>query len=306
MIGGIDLGGTKIEARLFGGPGGTARAVRRVPTPTDSFARMVEALQDQIAWLDSEAGDPALPVGVAVPGVVDPATGALGAANIPSDGSSLQAALEARARRPVPVVNDGLAFALSEARGGEGDGAPGCVVGLVFGTGLGGGVATGGALPPRAHGLGVEIGHVGLPARALLRHGLPLWTCGCGKTGCLESYLSGPGLRALGRWRTGHPMSGPEIAAGHPDGEAVLDLWADLAGDGLQAAVLAFDPDEIVLGGGLSNLPGIDRRLAAALERHALLGVRPPRVRLARHGDASGARGAAILAADAAGRDAPC
>ena len=297
-IGGIDLGGTKIEARLFAGPKGETVRVRRVPTP-GTFDAMVAAVAGQIGWLRSESGQGAMPVGVALPGVIDPVTGACRAANIPADGRRIESEIASASGRPVPLLNDAMAFALSEARGGAGEGAR-VVAGLIFGTGLGGGVAVDGMPPPRHAGLAMEIGHVGIPARALERHGLPLLTCGCGKSGCLEPYLSGTGIGTLSEHLLGTRLSGPDLARGEAEADAVLSLWADLAGDGLSAVQLLLDPEVIVIGGGLSNLPGIAGRLETSLARHALLGARVPSVRIARHGDSSGARGAALHAASLA------
>ena len=294
--GGIDLGGTKIEARLLDGAGALTRAVRRVPTPAHDFDAMVGALAAEVAWLEGLAGGP-IPVGLAAPGVVDATTGAVHAANLPGAGRSLAAALRERSGRAVTLVNDGTAFALSEARGGAGEGAR-VVVGLVIGTGLGGGVCIDGAAPPRHAGLGLEVGHLGASARALAAHGLPSWPCACGRSGCLEAYVSGPGLARLAAWRTGAPVS----AAARRD-EATLTVWADLMGEVLATVQAVLDPDRIVLGGGVSGTAGIEGRLAGALARHRLSGARAPEIRVARHGDGSGARGAGLLARDrAAGR----
>lgn len=281
MIGGIDLGGTKIEAQLFDPSGAPVGPASRVPTPRQSVADLVAALAGRIAWLDAAAGS-AVPVGLAHPGSVDPATGRLFAANLVASGHPLGPALSEAAGRDVPMLNDGLAFALSEARGGAGTGR--VMLGIVAGTGLGGGVAIDGRVPPRAGGRGLEIGHVGLPARALKRHRLPLRTCGCGAEGCAEMYCSGTAITFLRATVPGDP----------------LGVWADLLADTLSAAILTLDPDVIVLGGGVSRIPRIDARLSRALDRHALGGATPPPVRLATFGDASGARGAALYAAEPA------
>lgn len=300
MIGGIDLGGSKIEARLFDGPEAITRTRHRIPTPAMDYAALVEALVAQVRWLETQAGT-ALPVGVALPGIIDPASGICTAANVPVTGRTLAADLAARLGRTLPLLNDATAFALSEARGGAAEGSP-SAVGVILGTGLSAGYTLGGAPAPRASGLAVELGHIGLSARALSRHALPLLRCGCGRLGCLERYLSGPGLRALSIDVTGQDRSAEEIAeaaiSGETDAQHVLDIWADLAGEMLDMLHLMLDPAVIVLGGGLSNLPGVTERLAAAHATHRLGDTRLPDLRLAEHGDSSGARGAALWARD--------
>ena len=297
MIGGIDLGGTKIEARLFDEAGGETLESRRVPTPLDSFASMMTALCDQIDWLRYRAGRADLPTGVAIPGLLDPVTGISFVANIPAQGRSVRDALSARFGQAIPVANDCMAFAYSEARGGAAQDAR-TVVGLILGTGVGAGLCIDGAIPHRHGGLPVEIGHLGASARMVARHGLPLIPCGCGRAGCLERYISGTGISALAEHITGTRIEASDLAAS-PHAEEVLAVWADLAGECLDALQITLDPDCIVLGGGLSNLPGIERRLSDALARGRLGPARAPAIRLARFGATSGARGAALLAREA-------
>ena len=298
LAGGVDLGGTKIEARLFAGDGLDTVETRRVPTPRD-FAAMIAALADAAAWLRGRAGDPALPVGLALPGTLDLAAGTCRAANLPDGGGPVGAALAAAAGAPIPLLNDAAAFALSEAHGCP-PGA-GRVLGLILGTGLGAGMAAGSEGRRTARSL--EVGHLGMPARALARHGLPPLPCGCGRVGCVETYLSGPGLAALAQRVLGRPLPAQTMAIGDPGAKEVLALWTDLAGEGLSAVPALLAPDLIVLGGGLSNMPGIAERLSDGLARHLLPGAALPAIRLAAHGDSSGARGAALVAL---GKAAPC
>ncbi|WP_353476609.1 ROK family protein (plasmid) [Salipiger sp. H15] len=299
ISGGIDLGGTKIEARLFG-PDLETLDMRRTATPTQDFAGFIAGLADQVRWLEDRSGaGKALPVGVGLPGLVDPQTGQAFAANIPVSGHDLPGALADALGRPVPLINDCLAFALSEAHSGAGAGAR-SVIGLIMGTGIGAGHALDGALPHRRNGSALEVGHIGLPAHALLAHDLPLRDCGCGRRGCYEAYVSGPGLAWLAAQWLGEPVAAPELARRAAEGDAgataALELWATLAGELLLALQLSHDPDCIVLGGGLSQMPGVEDRLAAALDRTRLGTMRPPVIRIARHGDSSGARGAALHA----------
>ncbi len=290
--GAIDLGGTKIEARLFG-PGMETLATRRLPTPRHALAPFLEALSRQVRWLEAEARDAQLPIAVAVPGVIDATSGKVQAANLPQGDYALASALAARIGRRLPLMNDAMAFAWSESRGGAADGARN-VLGLILGTGIGGGVVIDGRLPTRHAGLAVEIGHIGLSARAMQRHGLPILDCGCGRQGCVETWLSGPGLTRLAE-RAGIGALSPAQLPGHAQGAAVLEIWADLMGEVLADLQMLFDPEVVVLGGGVSNLPGVTELLSNALDRHRL-GTRAPAIRLAQHGDSSGARGAALLA----------
>ncbi|WP_411957845.1 ROK family protein [Paracoccus homiensis] len=295
ICGGIDLGGTKIEARLFDAAMVTVRT-RRIPTPGSDFDSFIAALTDQVLWLQGQADDAALPVAISIAGVIDPQTGLATAANIPVSGRNIGAALKEGLGRDLPLINDCMAFTYSEACGGAGDGAE-SVLGLILGTGVGAGLVQNGRFPPRHAGLAVEIGHLGVPARALARHDLPLWDCGCGRTGCYENYVSGTGLTRLAEW-AGSAVTDPASIAASDDPKArrVMQIWADLTGEMLYTAQIMLDPAVIVLGGGLSNIPDIDRRLAAALSRLRLAGARLPQIRPARHGDSGGARGAALMA----------
>lgn len=293
--GGLDIGGTKIEARLFDADLGTIDT-RRVPTPRDSADAFFAALGEQVAWLRDRAGAD-LPVGIAMTGLVEPDTGIAQTANLPISGQHMATRLTAAAGRPLPVMNDSMALAFSEANGGAADGA-GAAVGLIIGTGLAAGICIDGRPAARFGGIAVELGHCGMPARALARHGLDLWTCGCGRSGCIEAYVAGPGLsRLAGHMGLGRVAPADLGArAGDPAVEAVLTAWADLAAEALEVLQMTIDPTIVVLGGGLSRMPGIVERLEAALPARLMPGTPRPVLRVARHGDASGVRGAALLA----------
>lgn len=295
--GAIDLGGTKIEARLFDASMQTLD-LRRVPTPSGDFASFMAALVGQVRWLERRADDPALPVALSIAGVIAPDTGICTAANIPVTGQALGHALRDALGRDLPMLNDCMAFAYSEAHGGAGCGAR-SLLGLVLGTGVGAGLVIDGRLPPRHAGLAVEIGHTGIPARALARHGLPLWSCGCGREGCYENYVSGTGLRRIAIWAgldDPEPVSVAARARTQPEAARVMAIWADLVGEMLYTLQLTLDPQVVVLGGGLSNIPGLPERLTEALLALRLGQARPPLIRVAQHGDSSGARGAALMA----------
>lgn len=301
ICGAIDLGGTKIEARLFGA-GMTGADISRVATPTESYGHFMQALCGQIDWLCATAGAPDLAIGLSLAGVIDPATGRAFAANIPITGQDVAADLRARYGRCMPILNDCMAFVYSEAHGGAGAGCP-VVIGLIMGTGVGAGIAINGAFPPRHNGAAIEIGHVGMPARALAEYDLPIWPCGCGKSGCIERYVSGTGLAALSAHRLGEHLSNEDLvaraAAGHGAAESVMEEWAALCAETILTLQLVADPHCVVLGGGLSKIPGVAARIAGALERRRLGPLRPPMLRIAQFGDSSGARGAALFARNA-------
>lgn len=309
MIGAIDIGGTKIEARVFDA---AARSIqsRRLPTPRDGFDSFIDALSDQIGWIEAQvANGPEtgaktdVPIGLSLAGYVDPDTGRAIAANLPIGGRDVGAALAARHGRAFPIVNDCMAFAYSEANGGAGAQAR-SVVGLILGTGVAAGVCYDGAFVPRHGGLAVEVGHLPVPVTTAARLGLDPLECGCGAVGCLETYASGPGLARLAKRRLGHEVSGPELSAALDSGaawaEGLRADWADVAADVLSILRLTLAPEVIVLGGGLSLMPGVTTALSRALLTKPLGGALQPAITLAQHGDSSGARGAALIARDMA------
>lgn len=297
VFGAIDVGGTKIEAVLFSD---TLLPLekRRIETPRQSYAHLMDAIVEQARWIEDKAGQ-LPPIGIGLPGLVDAATGLSTTSNLPATGHGLAADLLARLGRPVPVENDCKCFALSEANGGAGAGFR-TVFGLILGTGVGGGVCVDGRLVRGLNGLPGEVGHFGLPAERVARHGLPVLACGCGRSGCYETFVSGPGLTRLAAHVTGQAASPEQIASGDARGETamrhVLDIWLDLLCELIHTIQLTVDADCIVFGGGLSRMPGLAERLAARFDAHKLPGVRSPQFRIAMHGDASGTRGAAILA----------
>jgi N-acetylglucosamine kinase len=296
--GGIDAGGTKLDAQLFDADMQVV-AHRRIAAPAGGFDAFADALAEQARWLMHTSGEADLPIGIGLPGIVDPDTGETTAANVPASGRNVAAALRARLGREAVFGTDSVAFAVSEARGGAGEGCR-SVVGVVIGTGVGAAHVIDGRVPPRANAMAVEIGHVGTSGRVLAAHGLPQTRCGCGRLGCVETWVAGPGLARLAAHVLGAPVEPPDLPS-HPEGERVLAIWADLAAEALDTLHLLLDPDCIVLGGGLSLLPDAPGRLARALAARRLGQVRLPDISLARFGDASGGRGVALMARERAG-----
>jgi N-acetylglucosamine kinase len=298
VCGAIDLGGTKIEARAFDASMHTIE-VKRIATPTTNFDAFMVGLCAQIDWLHAISAQTDLPIGVSLPGIINPVTGVASASNIPVTGHNIGAALKAHYGHDIPLGNDCMALAYSEANGGAGQNYP-SVVGLIIGTGVGAGLCVGGALPYRHSGLAVEIGHIGMSAQAVARHNLPLWPCGCGKTACMERYMSGRALTSLYQLKTNETCSGKDIAAQSEAGEEiaqqVLSIWEDLVAECLFAIQLTLDPACIVLGGGASLIDGLVPRLTQALRQKQFSDTGQPEILLAHHGDSSGARGMALMA----------
>lgn len=295
--GGIDLGGTKCEAGLFDGGFGLIGSRRR-PTPT-VYEDLVEELAGQVAWLRQKAGG-AVAVGIGIPGFFDPLTGLAHTANLVATGHPLKADLRARLGFDVPVGKDLKCFTLSEANGGAATGFR-SVFGLILGTGVGGSYAENGRISASRNELAGEIGHLGVPLRLSARFDLPLWSCGCGLAGCFEPYASGPGLVRLARHYEGLEVDTLGLiarrVAGDPAAMRIFAIWLALVAELLVAIQLAYDPDCVVVGGGLSKIPGIEADLTAALDAARLPGSAMPVILRPRFGDSSGTRGAALLGA---------
>lgn len=299
--GSIDVGGTKIEAALFDSDLEPV-AKHRIETPKDNYDALVAAIIEMAGWLDQTAGA-AMPMGIGLPGLIDPLTGLSVTSNLPATGHSLSKDISARLGREVRVENDCKTFALSEANGGAGASFR-TVFGLIIGTGVGGGVCIDGKLQTGLNGLPGEVGHFGIPGHLVAEYGLPLLPCGCGRTGCYETLVSGVGLGRLARHIGGTSMAAADIISaansGNAEARRVRDIWLHLLAELVLTIQLTVDPDCVVLGGGLSNIDGLDRDLARVFETHKLHHVRSPAIRIAKYGDASGGRGAAILAQKAA------
>ena len=304
MFGGIDLGGTKIEACLFDADLFPVLS-RRIATPATSYSDLVDAVIEQYDWLcmraTSEFGQRGrLSLGIGIPGVIDRKNGLSKTANLPAHDMPLRDDLARRIGFAVPILNDCKCFALSEANGGAGAGFA-TVFGLILGTGCGGGVCHHGRLVTGRNDLPGEVGHVGIPAHHPALRDLPALVCGCGRIGCFETLVSGPGMQALSRHRTGSERTPQEIALGASRGEPamrrVYDTWLDVLCELVHMIQLTIDPDCIVLGGGLSRIEGLVGSLSDRFDRHRLTGTEAPAFLAAKFGDSSGVRGAAMLAA---------
>ncbi|UWQ13203.1 ROK family protein [Aliiroseovarius sp. M344] len=290
---GIDLGGTKIEVQLFGDDWSVAHR-HRVSTPTE-YEPLVRAIADQIRWADDLAGG-AVPVGVGAAGLLNPATGLALTANLPASGKPFQRDIEAAIGRPITYVNDCRAMALSEAIFGVGQGQR-TVVALILGTGIGGGIAVDGSILQGPTMTGGEFGHTAAPAHLVAKYDLPVVTCGCGRQGCVETYIAGPGMCRLAKALTGEDIDPPQIAARRTgDMAQVWSVWCEMTAELLHTITMTVDPNLIILGGGLSQIDGVVEDLTAAALRVQIGDFGSAKLVLAEGGDSSGARGAAYAA----------
>jgi fructokinase len=288
---GIDLGGTKIEG-IFLDKQGDTLARRRLPTPAGSYPETVRAIVELVNLLEAAAGSRGT-VGVGMPGAISPKTGVVKNANSTwLNGRPLDRDLEAALGRPVRLANDADCFALSEATDGAGAGAP-VVFGVILGTGVGGGIVVDGRLLRGADAIAGEWGHNPLPWPEPGE--LPGPPCYCGKAGCLETFLSGPGLaRDHGQGLTGEEVAA-RAAAGEPAARVGLDRYADRLARGLASVVNVLDPHAIVLGGGLSRIDALYETVPSLMSKYVFSDRVAARLLPPRHGDASGVRGAAWL-----------
>lgn len=292
---GIDLGGTKIEAQIFDA-NWICVDKRRVETP-QSYAGIVTAIAQQIAWADVRAGG-ALPVGIGAAGLVRPATGQAYTANLDAMDRPLPSDIAKAAGRKITYINDCRALALSEAVFGAGRGkSP--VAGLILGTGVGGGLAIDGRLAPGFAAVGGEFGHFTASAHLIKLHDLPVLKCGCGRMGCTETLVSGPGLTRLAQRFVGKELTPEQLVEARAVNAMAAQawrVWCDLLADLLITLVFTTDPSAVVIGGGISKIPDLIRDLTVPLQKAQLPGFAIPELLLAEGGDASGARGAAYAA----------
>jgi fructokinase len=296
---GIDVGGSKIEGIALEGSQEVAR--RRVETPRDDYAATIRAIASVVADLERAAGAGGT-VGVGIPGTVSPDSGLVKNANSTwLLGRPLNTDLEHALGRQVRIANDANCFTVSEAADGAGAGAD-VVFGVIIGTGTGAGITVRGRVLTGPNGIAGEWGHNPLPwAGGDESPGPP---CYCGKHGCVETFLSGPGLTRDHEQRSGRRRPAIEIAALAASGDAVANetmaCYEHRMARALAAIINVVDPDVIVLGGGLSNIERLYAsvpRLWGAYVFAAGAADARPRTRLLRavHGDASGVRGAAWL-----------
>ncbi len=292
---GIDLGGSKIEIIALDAAG-QIRARHRAPTPRDDYAATLRAIAELVTTVEIELGQTGS-VGIGMPGALSPATGLVKNANSTwLNGQPLDRDLEALLQRPLRFANDADCFALSEASDGAAAGA-GVVFGVIIGTGAGGGIVVNGRLLQGPNGIAGEWGHNPLPWPEPAE--LPGPACYCGLHGCIETWLSGPGLARDHRLHTGAEKDAAAIAAaaenGDPMAAATLSRYEHRMARALASIINVLDPEVIVLGGGLSKLARLYERVPALWGEYVFSDRVDTRLAPPLHGDSSGVRGAAWL-----------
>ena len=292
---GVDLGGTKIEAAAVDGGGGI-RLRRRAATPAGRYDAILATVADLVASLESELGARAS-IGVATPGALSLANGRVKNSNSTVlNGRFFRKDLERKLGREIRMANDANCFALSEAVDGAGRGAH-CVFGVILGTGVGGGIVIDGGIVTGANAIAGEWGHNPLPLPDASDHPLPL--CYCGRRGCIETYLSGPGLAADFARASGERVDAAEIAKRAAKGDAecgaAMDRYEMRLARALSGVINILDPDVVVLGGGLSNVQRLYSHLPGLCKEFVFSDDIRTRIVPPAHGDSSGVRGAAWL-----------
>jgi len=292
---GLDIGGTKISAVALDADGAVVASTRcDIPR---SYASTLAAVGRIVGELESRTGEASPRIGIALPGVVDTADGTVLAVNLPwLGGRPFVTDLAMVLGRPVKIVNDANALVLSEAMDGAAAGFS-VVFGVILGTGVGGGLVVNREIVSGVNGLTGEWGHTPLPWRS--EEDGPALTCSCGRVGCLETRLSGSGLSGAYGRAAGREISATEIADRARVGEAtaieVLAGYRRALARALAVVVQFIDPDVIVVGGGLSELPGLIEGVRPLVGEWTLTPARKTRVVKAMHGPDSGVRGAAWL-----------
>jgi predicted NBD/HSP70 family sugar kinase len=266
---GIDLGGTKIELIVLDSSG-KERMRKRVPTPQGDYAATVDTVSALVLESEKDLGANAS-VGIGMPGAISRATELVKNANSTClIGHDLKRDLERALGREVRLANDANCFALSEAVDGAGRDDE-VVFGVILGTGVGGGIVVRGQVLEGPNAIAGEWGHNPLP----LPEGadLPLRVCYCGRKGCIETYLSGPALQK----------------------DNDIGRYEERLARALAGVINILDPDVIVLGGGISNIPSLYAHVPELWRPHVFSDNVETRLVAPVHGDSSGVRGAAWL-----------
>ncbi len=292
---GVDLGGTKTEVLVLNEEGETLFSGRK-PTPRDGYAAMLDHLVSFMEEAEREVGHQCH-LGLGIPGAMSGRDGRVKNANSTClIGEDLKGDLEKRLGRPVKLENDANCMAWSEAVDGSGSDVD-TLFAVILGTGAGGGLVVNRRLIRGHHRIAGEWGHNPLPGKGAQDE--PGTPCYCGHEGCIETYLSGPGWTRWSNQKTGRELTSEEwisaMRAGDVDAEAMFDLYCDRAARSMASVMNILDPQRIVVAGGLSNVSEIYPRIQSYLPKYVFNDEVTIKVVPAKHGDASGVRGAAWL-----------
>ena len=292
---GIDLGGTKIEICALDA-NGRVLLRRRASTPQGNYPATLQTIARLVLDAERELGQSGS-LGIGIPGAESLVDGRIKNANSTClIGQPLRQDLQTLLQREIRLANDANCFALSEAIDGAGQGAA-CVFGVILGTGVGGGVVIHGQPLIGAHAIAGEWGHNPMPQAP--DDPLPPLRCYCGRIGCVETWLSGPAMSADHERMTGQGLTAADIAAGaaagNKDCQATLSRYTLRLGRALAVVINLLDPEVIVLGGGLSNIPQLYRDLPESCGPQVFSDDFRTRFLHPVHGDSSGVRGAAWL-----------
>lgn len=288
---GIDLGGTKIEAIVMS-ENGEILLRRRIPSPSDNYQRIVDAIAELVAALELDIGQ-SCRIGIGTPGAPSLANGLMKNCNSTEiNNKPLLKDLEQRLGREIRMANDANCFALSEAMDGAGQHGR-VVFGVILGTGVGGGLIVDRQLLTGCNAIAGEWGHIPMPGAVEQR------ACYCGQYDCVETYLSGGGLLRSARQTLPEIKDSRELAslasAGNAMAQAVLQAYARQLAAALAVVVNVVDPDVIVLGGGVSNIAALYELLPEIMPGVVFGNDYGTEIVPARFGDSSGVRGAAWL-----------
>jgi fructokinase len=292
---GIDLGGTKIEIIALD-EAGQELMRRRVATPQNDYTATLNAIVQLVHEVEAALGRIGT-VGIGTPGAISRATGRLKNSNsVCLNGQPILDDLERLLERTLRIENDANCFALSEAMDGAAAGAD-VVFGVIIGTGTGAGIVIAGRALTGPNAIAGEWGHNPLPWPQAQE--LPGGDCYCGKRGCIETWLSGPGMARHHAERSGEQLSAPEIVARAAQGDARCEQsmgeYEDRLARSLAHVINILDPEVIVLGGGMSNIDRLYQNVPAIWGRYVFSDRVDTRLVRNQHGDSSGVRGAAWL-----------
>ncbi|MDD6909974.1 N-acetylglucosamine kinase [Actinobacillus minor] len=297
---GLDIGGTKIELAAFNEKLEKLHS-ERVPTPQSSYEEWLRAVETLVRNADKKLGEKGT-VGLGIPGFVNHKTDLAEIANIAvAHDNPILKDLSERLEREVRAENDANCMALSEAWD-ESNQQYNTVLGLIIGTGFGGGIVMNGKAHSGQIGMAGEVGHIQLNYHALKLLGwdkAPIYKCGCGNTACLDSYISGRGFEMLYNDLVGEKLNAKTIIerfyAKDPKTVEFVEKYIELMAISISPLITVLDPDMIVFGGGLSNFEHIYEVLPTVLPKYLMRSAEVPVIKKAIHGDSSGVRGAAAL-----------